>query len=100
MTVAALRIQKFYRQYKAKKSNALWRVVNDSATLIQRQYRMFKFRRAVAKRHRLKAGVQGIAEAWRTRRALNCLASEVQQYVNCENPIRKHRLRLEFNLLF
>lgn len=39
-------------------------------------------------------------QAWRTRRALNCLGAEVQQFVNCEVRSRKNRLRQEFHLLF
>ena len=38
--------------------------------------------------------------AWRTRRALNCLGTEVQKYVNCEVESRRVRLKQEFHLLF
>ena len=41
-----------------------------------------------------------MVEAWRTRRALNCLAVEVQEFVNCEVESRRERLRLQFHLLF
>lgn len=51
-------------------------------------------------RWRLREQITALAQAWRTRRALNALVVEVQQFVNCDNPAKKHRLRLEFNLLF
>jgi hypothetical protein len=38
--------------------------------------------------------------AWRTRRALNCLGAEVQEYVNCEEPKAKKLLRNKFHTLF
>jgi len=44
--------------------------------------------------------MKAITQSWRTRRALNCLASEVSTYVMCEDDIKRQRLRLEFHLLF
>lgn len=41
-----------------------------------------------------------VVEAWRVRRALNCLTNEVQRYVNCDIVSRKLRLKQEFHLLF
>lgn len=41
-----------------------------------------------------------MVEAWRTRRALNCLAYEVQEFVNCEVEERRMKLRLQFHMLF
>jgi hypothetical protein len=51
-------------------------------------------------RRYIKTLLMATVQAWRTRRALNCLASEVQQFVNCDNQIRKCRLREEFHLLY
>lgn len=41
-----------------------------------------------------------VVRAWRTRRALNCLGVEVQNYVNCDDLAKKRRLGQEFYLLF
>ena len=42
-------------------------------------------RKALEKRQRLKMIVTDLVTAWKTRRSLNCLGSEVQEFVNCEN---------------
>ena len=39
-------------------------------------------------------------EAWRTRRALNCLGQEVQEFVNCEVASKKMKLRKHFHKMF
>ncbi len=41
-----------------------------------------------------------VVEAWRTRRSLNCLGDEVQEYVNCEHAARRDCLKQQFQLLF
>lgn len=56
--------------------------------------------KGLAWRCHIKAQLMTVVVAWRTRRALNCLSSEIQQFVNCETHPRKHRLRQEFHLLF
>jgi hypothetical protein len=37
---------------------------------------------------------------WRTRRIVNSLALEIQDYVNCEEPAQKHALKTLFLTLF
>jgi hypothetical protein len=51
-------------------------------------------------RKSVKSHLAAVVTAWRTRRALNCLGTEVQTYVNCETPGKKDRLKQEFHLLF
>ena len=58
------------------------------------------FYRAVEKRQRLKMIVTDLATAWKTRRSLNCLGSEVQEFVNCENERQRCQLRGQFHTLF
>ena len=76
----------------------------EAATSIQRTYRAHTFRRnvhyAINQNQRNRYNLKQVVEAWRTRRALNCLAVEVQEFVNCEVDSRRERLRLQFHLLF
>lgn len=51
-------------------------------------------------RHSVKLHLMAAVRAWRTRRVLNCLGAEVQNYVNCECVGKKERLKQEFHLLF
>ena len=44
--------------------------------------------------------IMNTVEAWRTRRALNCLGQEVQEFVNCEVNTKKARLRRHFHRMF
>ena len=44
--------------------------------------------------------VTDLVTAWKTRRSLNCLGSEVQEFVNCENPKQRNELRNQFHVLF
>lgn len=44
--------------------------------------------------------MKDVVAAWRTRRALNCLCTEVQDFVNCEDPDMKAFLREKFHRLF
>lgn len=44
--------------------------------------------------------MKDVVAAWRTRRALNCLCTEVQDFVNCEDPTMKAFLRQKFHCLF
>lgn len=44
--------------------------------------------------------LRNVVQAWRTRRALNCLCNEVQDFVNCEDMCLKARLRAKFHSLF
>ena len=75
-----------------------------NAAKIQRAFRIFVFRctvlEGIAWRQRVKTILINVVEAWRTRRALNCLGSEVQEYVNCENSYKKAKLRVQFHDLF
>ena len=68
--------------------------VNGEAAKIQRAFKSFicrmGFNRAVEDRHRLKMIVTDLVTAWKTRRSLNCLGSEVQEFVNCENERQRH----------
>lgn len=44
--------------------------------------------------------VNDLVIAWKTRRSLNCLGTEVQEFVNCEDVKQRHELRANFHLLF
>jgi len=44
--------------------------------------------------------VADLCKAWRTRRSLNCLGAEVQEFVNCENHRQRFELRNYFHMLF
>ena len=78
--------------------------MHESAARIQRCFKVYVFRCTVmeglAWRQRVKSILMNVVEAWRTRRALNCLGSEVQEYVNCEVPAKKARMRVQFLELF
>ena len=58
------------------------------------------FYHAVLKRQRLKMIVTDLVTAWKTRRSLNCLGHEVQEFVNCENQRKRFELRSQFHQLF
>ena len=47
-----------------------------------------------------RSNLRNVVTAWRTRRALNCLGNEVQEYVNCEDADMKAKLRDQFHALF
>lgn len=78
--------------------------VNQEATKIQRSFKTFmnrlNVRRAFEKRQRLKMIVSDVVAAWKTRRSLNCLGDEVQEFVNCENEKQRGHLRNSFHILF
>jgi hypothetical protein len=42
----------------------------------------------------------GVFNGWRTRRVINCLAQEIQNYVNQEDHREKNRLKGSFIGLF
>lgn len=44
--------------------------------------------------------VTDLVMAWKTRRSLNCLGIEVQEFVNCENEKQRRELRSQFHSLF
>ena len=44
--------------------------------------------------------VTDLVTAWRTRRSLNCLGNEVQEFVNCENDKQRAELRNRFHTMF
>ena len=44
--------------------------------------------------------VNDLGVAWKTRRSLNCLGSEVQEFVNCENEAQRLILRRQFHQLY
>lgn len=44
--------------------------------------------------------LRDVVQAWRTRRTLNCLCNEVQDFVNCEDGYTKGKLRDKFHALF
>ena len=58
------------------------------------------FKRAVVKRRRLSMIITDLVTAWKTRRSLNCLGTEVQEFVNCENNKQRAELRSHFHTLF
>ena len=78
--------------------------MHENAAKIQRAYRAFVFRCTVrdglAWRRGIKTILTNVVEAWRTRRALNCLGLEVQEFVNCEVPAKKAMLRAQFHEFF
>ena len=78
--------------------------MHENAAKIQRAFRTFVFRCTVleglAWRKRIKTLLINVVEAWSTRRALNCLGSEVQEYVNCDDSYKKAKLRIQFHDLF
>jgi hypothetical protein len=78
--------------------------MQSAAEVIQRCLSHFVLRRRVHKGlqrlARQKMLVRTIVTAWRTRRTLNCLCTEVQDFVNCEEPGLKARLRDKFHCLF
>ncbi len=37
---------------------------------------------------------------WRTRKIVNCLSKEIQDYVNCDEGYHKMRLKTHFQVLF
>ena len=80
------------------------RFVNGEAAKLQRAFKVHMNRqnllRAFEKRHRLKMIVTDLVTAWKTRRSLNCLGSEVQEFVNCENERQRCQLRSQFHTLF
>ena len=44
--------------------------------------------------------VNDTVKAWRTRRALNCLGNEVQDFVNCEDNRQRSHFKEMFHNLF
>jgi len=78
--------------------------MDEAAAVIKRCLTHFVFRRRVrvglACIQRFKMLLRNIVTAWRTRRSLNCLCTEVQDFVNCEEPKLKGRLREKFHCLF
>ena len=55
---------------------------------------------ALLKLRRTKLLLKDVVGAWRTRRALNCLCTEVQDFVNCEDQHMKEFLMNKFHCLF
>ena len=78
--------------------------INSMATRIQMAFKAYMARMgvmdAMQRRRRLKMIVSDLCIAWRTRRSLNCLGTEVQEFVNCENEKQRSELRNHFHLLF
>lgn len=67
---------------------------------LQAFFRKCLIKKGLRWRKRIKVNINAIVEAWRIRRALNCLEREIQRFVNCEKPTKKNRLKQEFHLLF
>lgn len=100
-SVQARKIQKVFRTYRhTKRLHLLARAINQAVQKIQHAYRRYCVRQGLKWRKHVKILLMSTVQAWRTRRALNCLGAEVQQFVNCEVRSRKNRLRQEFHLLF
>ena len=78
--------------------------LSATAIHIQRAFKAYLCRKnvneAFMKRKRLKMIVTDLVTAWKTRRSLNCLGSEVQEFVNCENERQRFELRNQFHFLF
>ena len=78
--------------------------MHECAAKIQRAFRQFVSRNEIIEglmwRQRIKMIIMNTVEAWRTRRALNCLGQEVQEFVNCEVNSKKTRLRRHFHRMF
>ena len=78
--------------------------LNAMAARIQRAFKVYmsvtSFNEAIKRRHRLKMIITDLCSAWRTRRSLNCLGTEVQEFVNCENARQRVELRKHFHMLF
>ena len=78
--------------------------MHECAARIQGAYRQYISRCQVLEglmwRQRIKMIIMNTVEAWRTRRALNCLGQEVQEFVNCEQDKQKAKLRRSFHKMF
>lgn len=78
-----------------------WKTLNYAVTLIQTAFRTFMAQKRDKKAlEMLKARLGALVKGWTTRKALNCLSSEINEYVQNRDRIQKERLRCEFNLLF
>ncbi len=88
-----------FRTFKSRKSRAHLYFVKQISKL-QAFFRRCRIKRGLEWRKIIKVNLNAIIEAWRTRRALNCLQREIQRFVNCEKLTKKNRLRQEFHLLF
>lgn len=55
---------------------------------------------SLARWKRVRYCLKYIVIAWRTRRSLNCLGKEVQDFVNCGVLSKKRELRNRFHFLF
>ena len=101
-SMCARKIQKCFRNYlkrqaeierelaeEAARQEQHRILVNEKARKIQGAFKVHMCRqnikRSFEKRQRLKMIVTDLVTAWKTRRSLNCLGSEVQEFVNCEN---------------
>jgi hypothetical protein len=71
-----------------------------SVVKIQAFFRRCLTMKGLKWRSMVKVHLMAVVDAWRIRRALNCLQREIQRFVNCEASGKKSRLRQEFHLLF
>lgn len=70
-----------------------WKTLNMAVSMIQKAFRRFRFRQGLNKWRSIRSHLKSLVISWRTRRALNCLAQEVTQYVRCEDELRRKKLR-------
>ena len=52
------------------------------------------------KRMKAKKLIYSLFKGWKTRRIVNALSKEIQDYVNCEDVYLKMRLKNQFLVLF
>jgi hypothetical protein len=50
--------------------------------------------------HRAKQEILSLYYGWMTRKVVNCLAKEIQDYVNMDDVYQKERLKRHFLVLF
>lgn len=78
MSISARRIQRAFKAHLTSKRQAtLWQALNLAVNMIQSAYRHHLFRQGLQWRVSVKHQLMAVITAWRTRRALNSLASEV-----------------------
>jgi hypothetical protein len=72
----------------------------NTIILAQRLFRRYKATKLLRKRIAAKKLILSLFKGWKIRRVINALSKEIQDYVNCEDPYQRLRLKSQFLVLY
>lgn len=102
--LAAKIIVRWVKQWlQTKRAKAVRKQIVKNIIKLQRWIRRGFMVKRLSKRQRSKKVLLALFQGWKTRRIVNSLAKEIQDYVNCDevtNPYLKTRLKNHFLVLF